>query len=112
VTGAIRRVHLLVEGQTEEVVADAVIRPHLEGLGWATSLDVLTTLFDYYAFPVDCPGMGDQPSGDVYERVVHVERCLADAVGDRRFRPNLDLGIARLRAQCPHLDAWLHTFEE
>ena len=101
-TGGLRRVHLLVEGQTEEVVADSVIRPHLEGLGWITSLslvktkrpaagpshkggvtgwgqvrrdiglllndtslDVLTTLFDYYAFPADCPGMGDRPSGEV-----------------------------------------------
>lgn len=112
-TGGFRRVHLLVEGQTEEVVADSVIRPHLEGLGWVTSLsliktkrpaagpshkggitgwrqvqrdirlllndtsfDVLTTLFDYYAFPADCPGMADRPSGDVYRQVEHVERCL------------------------------------
>lgn len=219
-TGAVRRVHLLVEGQTEEVVADSVIRPHLEGLGWVTSLsliktkrpasgpshkggitgwtqvrrdirlllndtslDVLTTLFDYYAFPADCPGMANRPPGDAYERVAHVEHCLAEAVGDRRFRPNLvvheleawvfaaaeelgeffgpeladrlrgdvsiaggpelvndgpatapskrlldycpgyvktvdgplaiqDLGLARLREQCPHLDGWLRAFEE
>ncbi|MFC6092148.1 DUF4276 family protein [Saccharothrix lopnurensis] len=214
-----RRVHLLVEGQTEEAVAALVIRPHLEGLGWHTSLslvktkrpaggpshrggitswaqverdvrlllndsslDVLTTLFDYYAFPDTCPGMVDRPPGDAYRQVEHVERCLADAVGDRRFRPHLvlheleawvfaaaeelallhgpevadrlradvaaaggpelvndgpatapskrllaycptylktsdgpaaveELGIARLRAVCPHLDAWLRTFE-
>lgn len=219
-TGGFRRVHLLAEGQTEEVVVDTVIRPHLEGLGWVTSLslvktkrpaagpshkggitgwaqiqrdvrlllndtslDVLTTLFDYYAFPADRPGMVDRPSGDVYERAGHVERCLADAIGDRRFRPNLvvheleawvfaaadelgqflgpelaerlradvsaaggpelvndgpatapskrllgycptyvktldgplaiqALGLARLRAVCPRLDAWLGTFEE
>ncbi|MFI9011298.1 DUF4276 family protein [Actinosynnema sp. NPDC053489] len=218
-TGAFRRVHLLVEGQTEEVVADSVIRPHLEGLGWVTSvslvktkrpaagpshkggitgwaqvqrdvrlllndtsLDVLTTVFDYYAFPADCPGMADRPFGDVYERVEHVEHRLAEAVGDPRFRPNLviheleawvfaaaeelgqllggelaarlrddvhraggpelindgpatapskrllayhpgyvktidgplavqDLGLARLRAACPHLDRWLGAFE-
>ena len=42
-TAAFRRVHLLVEGQTEEVVADAVIRPHLEGLGWVTSLSLVAT---------------------------------------------------------------------
>ena len=42
-TGAVRRVHSLVEGQTEEVVADAVIRPHLEGLGWGTSLSLVKT---------------------------------------------------------------------
>jgi Domain of unknown function (DUF4276) len=220
VTRAHRRVHLLVEGQTEEVVANTVILPHLHSLGWSTSLslvktkrpaggpahkggvtswrqvaldvglllhdtslDVLTTMFDYYAFPDECPGMADRPVGDVYRRVEHVERCLADAVGDRRFRPHLvlheleawvfaaadelgllhglelaerlrrdvaaaggpelvndgpatapskrlldycptylktsdgpaaveELGIGRLRAVCPHLDAWLRTFEE
>ncbi|GAA3459680.1 hypothetical protein GCM10018963_16930 [Saccharothrix longispora] len=201
-------------------MADLVIRPHLERLGWTTSLslvktkrpaagpahkggitgwrqverdvrlllngtslDVLTTLFDYCAFPDECPGMADRPPGDVYRRVEHVERCLAEVVGDRRFRPNLvlheseawvfaaadelglllgpelaerlkrdvaaaggpelvndgpatapskrllaycptylktsdgpiaveELGVARLRAVCPHLDAWLRTFEE
>ena len=35
--------------------------------------------------------MADRPHGGVYERVGHVERCPAEAVGDRRFRPNLVL---------------------
>lgn len=200
-------------------MANAVLRPHLESLGWVTSLslvktkrpavgpahrggvttwaqverdvrlllndssiDVLTTVLDYYAFPDECPGMATRPAGDAYARVEHGERCLAQAVGDRRFRPNLvlheleawvfaaadelallhgpdlanrlkrdvaiaggpelvddgpttapskrlldycptylktsdgpaaveELGLARLRAACPHLDAWLRTFE-
>lgn len=218
-TRAPRRRHLLVEGQTEEAVANTVIRPHLERLGWTTSLslvktkrpagrpshkggitgwaqvetdirlllgdsslDVLTTMFDYYAFPAESPGMAERPSGDVYQRVEHVERALAAAFGDRRFYPNLvlheleawvfaaadelgllhgdelaallrrdaaaaggpervndrpdtapskrllsycptylktsdgpmaveELGIEKLREQCPHVDAWLRAFE-
>jgi hypothetical protein len=220
VTGGFRRLHVLVEGQTEEVVVNTVIGPHLRSFGWHTtyslvktkrpasgpshkggitswrqvqtdirlllgdsSLEVLTTMFDYYAFPAESPGMADRPSGDVYQRVEHVERALAAAFGDRRLRPNLvlheleawvfaaadelgvllgdelaallrrdvltaggpemvndrpetapskrllaycptylktsdgplaieELGIGKLRAQCPHLDAWLRTLEE
>ncbi|MBB5807748.1 hypothetical protein F4560_007516 [Saccharothrix ecbatanensis] len=91
-TGAFRRLHVLVEGQTEEVVVNTVIGPHLRSFGWHTtyslvktkrpasgpshkggitswrqvqtdirlllgdsSLEVLTTMFDYYAFPVESP---------------------------------------------------------
>ncbi|QFZ16790.1 DUF4276 family protein [Saccharothrix syringae] len=219
-TSGYRRVHLLVEGQTEEVVVNSVIAPHLRSLGWTptlslvktkrpaggpahkggvtswarverdvglllndSSVEVLTTLFDYYAFPADAPGMDDRPPGDAYRRVDHVERRLAEAVGDRRFRPHLvlheveawvfaaaeelglllgddlasllrrdvavaggpelvndgpatapskrllaycptylktsdgplaiqELGVGGLRARCPHLDAWLRSFEE
>ena len=120
-----RRVHLLVEGQTEEIIADAVFRPHLESLGctvsvsiletkrpagggkhrggvshWsrisrdlrlllASNFDVVTTLIDYYGFPSDAPGMADRPAAGAYERVAHVERALANVVGDARFLPNL-----------------------
>lgn len=123
---AYRRLHILVEGQTEETVAKELVVPHLETHGWSasvslvktkriasggshkggitgwrqvetdvklllndSSLDVLTTMFDYYAFPADCPGMADRPGGTVYERVEHVERALAATFGDDRFRPNL-----------------------
>lgn len=123
---AYRRLHILVEGQTEETVAKELVEPHLSAQGWVvsvslvktkriasggshkggitgwrqvetdvklllndTSLDVLTTMFDYYAFPADCPGMADRPGGTVYERVEHVEQALSAAFGDRRFRPNL-----------------------
>lgn len=37
------RIHLLVEGQTEENIGDAVFRPHLESLGWLVSVSILET---------------------------------------------------------------------
>jgi Domain of unknown function (DUF4276) len=128
VTNGFRRLHVLVEGQTEEIVLRDVLQPYLEGRGWCvshsliatkrvncgpdhrggitnwrqvegdvqrllrdTSLDVLTTLFDYYAFPADSPGMSTLPSGDPYTKVAHVEQALAAHFGDPRFRPNLVL---------------------
>jgi len=124
----VKRLHVLVEGQTEETVLRDVLQPHLEGVGWSvsrslvktkrpasgpmhkggvtnwaqadreirlllrdSSITVLTTLFDYYAFPVEGPGMGTRPPGDPYGRVRHVENALAAEIGDGRFRPNLVL---------------------
>ncbi|MFF3226304.1 DUF4276 family protein [Nocardia suismassiliense] len=56
-----------------------------------SSLDVLTTLFDFYAFPPDAPGMSDIPAGlTPHDRVRHVEQALA-ATADRRFVPHLIL---------------------
>jgi hypothetical protein len=211
-----RRLHLLVEGQTEETVVRDVIEPYLRAHGfWVTqsvlvtkrpagrawhhggaaswrqierdvrhllgdsSLDVLTTMIDYYAFPLDAPGMDQRPAAGPAERVAHVEHAVAASIGDERFVPHLvlheleawvfaaatqlaelrgdaalgsvlkaevsgaggpemiddgpetapsqrlarlcpgytktldgplviaDLGIPRLRACCPHMDAWL-----
>jgi hypothetical protein len=124
----IRRIHLLVEGQTEETVVLDLFQPYLEANGWSvsrsilltnrpaaapahrggvstwskleaeirkllydSSLDVVTTLLDYYGFPAGAPGMADRPAGDAVARVEHVERSLALAVGDRRFVPHLTL---------------------
>jgi len=124
----IRRLHLLVEGQTEETVAREVLAPYLGERGfWITSsilvtrrpagsawnrggvtswsrlagdvrrllrdssLDILTTMIDYYGFPVDAPGMADRPDGCAPERVRHVESAIATTVGDPRFVPHLVL---------------------
>lgn len=38
-----RRLHLLVEGQTEELLARQVFVPHWEGQGWVASVSILTT---------------------------------------------------------------------
>lgn len=56
-----------------------------------SSTTVLTTMFDYYAFPPGAPGMADRPRGSPYDRVRHVESALAKAIGDKRFLPNLVL---------------------
>jgi hypothetical protein len=123
-----RYLHILCEGQTEEVVARDVMVPYFDpvsvqvtysifttkrpaggpafkgGLSrWPklerelrlklhdSSTTVLTTMFDYYAFPADAPGMADRPRGSPYDRVRHVEAALAKAIGSRRFVPNLVL---------------------
>jgi len=56
-----------------------------------TSIDVLTTMFDYYGMPADTPGMSTRPSGGPRDRVGHVESAMATAVASRRFRPHLTL---------------------
>jgi Domain of unknown function (DUF4276) len=124
----VRHLHILCEGQTEEILAREVIAPSFAntdtrvtqsifttkhpaggpafkgGLSrWPklelelrlllrdSSTTVLTTMFDYYAFPADAPGMADRPHGSPYDRVRHVETALVEAISDRRFLPNLIL---------------------
>lgn len=123
-----RRLHLLVEGQTEESVVRDELRPYLARHDiWVTysliatkrpaggpnfkggvtnwpklerelrlllrdsSLDMLSTVIDYYGFPDDGPGMRDRPVGDAYSRITHVEQAMAAVIGDRRFIPHLAL---------------------
>lgn len=122
-----RRLHLLVEGQTEEILVRDLFAPHLARHGWWVSFSVqrtkrvaggrdhrggatswakierevrrllddrgltVTTLFDYYGFPEDAPGMADRPAGTPVAQVDHVEAALARTIGDHRFRPNLVL---------------------
>jgi hypothetical protein len=55
------------------------------------SITVLTTLLDYYGLPADVPGMATRPPGSPRDRVTHVERAMAEAIGDPRFLPHLVL---------------------
>ena len=97
-------------------MVEKVIGPHLSRRGFAVSvsklggvskwarmasdirkllrnpdLDVLTTIIDYYGLPSSTPGMSDRPSASGFDRVLHVERAVADDIGDRRFVPHLVL---------------------
>lgn len=54
-----------------------------------SSITVLSTIFDYYAFPDDAPGMADRPHGSPQDRVTHVERALLQAIDHKRFLPHL-----------------------
>lgn len=42
-TGTYRRLHLLVEGQTEETVVNRVLKPHLESVGWTVTISLVKT---------------------------------------------------------------------
>ena len=122
-----RRLHILVEGQTEEILARDLFAPHLARHGWWVTFSVqrtkrvaggrdhrggcanwakiereirrllddrgrtVTTLFDYYGFPDDAPGMADRPAGSPMAQVDHVLAAVAAKIGDHRFRPNLVL---------------------
>ncbi|UMP02755.1 DUF4276 family protein [Amycolatopsis sp. EV170708-02-1] len=121
-----KRLHLLVEGQTEATVVRDLLSGHLQNQGWSVTystvrtqtssvthrggvsswaklhreikellssprLTVLTTLFDYYGFPTDAPGMTTRPMRTATDKVEHVERELQEAVGDYRFVPHLVL---------------------
>jgi hypothetical protein len=133
----VRHVHILCEGQTEEIIVRDVISPYLSAtdiwVSWSifttkrpaggpafkggvsrwpklerelrrllqdSSTTVLTTMFDYYAFPADAPGMADRPHGSPHDRVRHVESALVKAIDDKRFLPNLVLH---------EIEAWVLT---
>src|SRR5258708_421295 len=110
----VHHLHILCEGQTEDIIVRDAIEPHFASadsyVTWSIfttkrpaggstfkgglsnwpkllrelqlllhdrSTTVLTTMFDYYAFPADAPGMADRPYGSPYDRVRHVESALA-----------------------------------
>lgn len=51
-----------------------------------------TTMFDYYALPVDFPGYANaQRLQDPYQKVAIIERALAQDINDRRFIPYIQL---------------------
>jgi Domain of unknown function (DUF4276) len=73
------------------IVGWARLQRELKRLLGDSSITVLTTLFDYYAFPRDAPGMSDRPLGSPYDRVRHVEKAIAKVINDGRFLPHLTL---------------------
>lgn len=58
----------------------------------ATHFSVVTTLFDYYGFPDDAPGMADRPAGaTARQRAQHVEAAFARDIKRSHFIPFLAL---------------------
>lgn len=52
---------------------------------------MVTTMFDFYGLPKDFPGMDNQPEGNCYARVQHLEGALEVDINHRRFLPFLML---------------------
>jgi hypothetical protein len=67
----VRHLHILCEGQTEEMIASDVLSSYFAG--------------------ADAYVTWDRPHGSPHERVRHVESALAKAVSDARFVPHLVL---------------------
>ena len=49
----------------------------------------VTMLFDYYALPLDTPGMDTLPKGSPLEKILHVEKSIGKDIGAENFIPNL-----------------------
>lgn len=95
-----RRLHILVEGQTEEVVVRDAIAPYLSNADVYVTFSIYTT---------KRPAGGPALKGGLarwaklrqelqlllaesaYDRVVHVEQAMLKAVDDKRFIPHLVL---------------------
>ncbi|AJE02429.1 DUF4276 family protein [Geobacter pickeringii] len=121
-----KRVLVLVEGQTEERFVKDVLAPHLWARGkdpipkvvttkrvkrgpdfkggitdyqkvesdlrrllGDTGVVAVTTFIDYYALPVDFPGMGTRPNSIPQDRAKHVENEWKQSIDHSRFRPFL-----------------------
>jgi hypothetical protein len=69
----------------------AKIHKEIKALLSQRSLTTLTTLFDFYGFPADAPGMSDLPAGPVRSQVEHVEQAIGRVIDDQRFVPHLVL---------------------
>jgi len=51
--------------------------------------EYVTMLFDYYALPLDTPGMDTLPKGSPLEKILHLEESIGNDVGAGNFIPNL-----------------------
>jgi hypothetical protein len=92
-----RRIHLLVEGRTEETIARDVFQPFLAGLGCAVSLSVVLTKRP--AGPATAPSKRLLTHYPAYDKPLDGPLAVCE------------LGLGKLREQCPHLDQWLARLE-
>ncbi len=52
---------------------------------------LVTTMFDYYKLPNDFPGKRNMPSGNIYERVKHIEDNFCIDIGSDDFLPYIQI---------------------
>lgn len=67
------------------------IKKNLTTLCRSDTSAYITTMLDYYGLPSDTPGKKDNVSGDIYQKVQHVEQCIGDDIGADNLLPNLIL---------------------
>lgn len=105
-----RRLHILVEGQTEESVVRTVLQPHLEHHGWSVTYSILVTKRAAGGAQCGGPeriddGPHTAPSKRITARLPSYARTVDGPIAIAA------LGLPALRQQCPHLDAWLMRLE-
>lgn len=111
-----KRVIVYCEGPTEETFVNRVLAPafeHKQIYLFASSCNgvskysiikrdlttlckhdpsaIITTMLDYYALPLDTPGMRDNIPGTIYDKVKHVEAKMLEDIGADNLLPNLML---------------------
>jgi hypothetical protein len=67
------------------------IKQHLELLLKDTSINLLTTMIDYYALPSDFPGYNGRPETTCYQRVEYLEKEFFAEINNTKFLPYLQL---------------------
>lgn len=113
------RLIVVAEGPSEAAFIKQILRPHLEEcqpgcaaivasvlrghytfaglkkhlLNCLSARDsvVVTTMIDLYKIAGDIPGLEKSLDGPPQQRVLHLEKRLSGEVGDRRFRPYIQL---------------------
>lgn len=56
-----------------------------------TSIDLFTTMIDYYALPIDFPGYDSRPNGNCYQRIEYLEDKFKEDINKEIFYPYLQL---------------------
>lgn len=111
-----KRVFVYCEGPTEETFVNRILAPLFEkkqiylyasscgGVSKYSKIKrdlatlckhdpsaIITTMLDYYALPMDTPGMRDAVAGTIYDKVKHVETKILKDIGADNLLPNLML---------------------
>lgn len=109
-------IKIFVEGQTEEVFVDQILKPHLlekelypevilmdgyvrygelkkqiQTFLYQSYVIQVTTMIDFYGLPNSYPGFGTIPNGTCYERVEYLESQLSNDINHSKFLPYLAL---------------------
>jgi len=83
------------------------IKKELQRLCGEHRNEMVTTMFDLYAFPYDALDLQDIPT-DVYAKVKHIERAIS---GFSKVTDGIDvaeiIGIEKITAECLHFANWL-----
>jgi hypothetical protein len=69
----------------------AKIKKELLTLLNASSIEAITTMYDFYGLPHDFPGYEDLPETSGAHQVRHLEQAVAQDIADHRFHPYLQL---------------------
>lgn len=97
-----KEIHFIPTINTTKVVKDKAnfkggirsyekVKNNLLKLFCDTSVNIITTMIDYYKLPTDFPGYDKKPSGNFYTTVSYLEEKFKEDINDNRFIPYLQV---------------------